>query len=156
MHIPMQVDYGIRALVDLAEHAGEGTVRATEIATRRSIPEPYLARVLHTLQKHGLTRSQRGPQGGHLLAMDPSSITMGMVMDHLGGNQTLVSCLDDAGSCNQTPACVQREVWREVEEAIHGVLDKTTIAELVERTRGLAERDSGDRSGKVLALAGER
>jgi Rrf2 family protein len=135
MHVPIQVDYGVRALVDLAEREGQGAVRATEIARRRTIPEPYLARVLLTLQKHGLTRSQRGPQGGHSLAKEPSQITMGMVMDYLGGTQVLVNCLDDEGLCAQTPDCGQREVWQEVEEAIHRVLDSTTIANLVERSR---------------------
>ena len=139
MHIPMQVDYGVRALVDLANHEGEGTVRATEIAKRQSIPEPYLAQVLHTLQKSGITKSQRGPLGGHALAMDPSEITMGMVMTHLGGPTTLVGCLDDSGRCDQSPACGQRSVWREVESAIQAVLDSKSIADIAERAQSLRE-----------------
>lgn len=133
MHIQMQVDYGVRALVDLAVHGREGSVRAAEIAKRQGIPEPYLARVLHMLQKHGLTRSQRGPLGGHALALDPSEITMGTVMRHLGGTQRVIGCLDDPGGCDQSPACGQRSVWREVERAVQEVLDGTSIADLVSR-----------------------
>ena len=137
MHIPIQVDYGVRALVDLAEHADEGSVRTTEIAQRQNIPEPYLARVLHMLQRHGVTRSQRGPQGGYALAKDPSEITMGAVMAYLGGYQTrLIGCLDDAGRCTWSPTCGQQGVWREVEKAIRTVLDATSIADLVERLQG--------------------
>ncbi len=135
MHIPMQVDYGIRALVDLGEHGDEGPVRASEVAKRQGIPEPFLARVLHTLHRHGLTSSQRGPQGGHSLAKDASEITMGMVMRNLEGPLQLVTCLDDAGSCQQSPGCGQRGIWRDVEEAMGRVLDSTTIADLVERGR---------------------
>ena len=134
MHIPIQVDYGVRALVDLATHAREGSVRAAEIAGRQGIPEPYLAQVMLSLQRHGLTRSQRGPQGGHSLAMDPSDITMGTVMRHLGGFHRIVGCLDDSGSCDQSPSCGQRSVWREVEKAVQSVLDSTSIADLVPRT----------------------
>ena len=137
MHIPIQVDYGIRALVDLAEHEDEGPVRTTEIARRRTIPQPYLARLLHTMQRKGITKSQRGPQGGYSLAMAPSEITMGMVMTYLGGTMTLMGCLENSGICDQAPTCVQREVWREVEEAVQSVLDSTTIASLVERTSGI-------------------
>jgi Rrf2 family protein len=133
----MQVDYGVRALVDLAQYGGEGPVRASEIAKRQSIPEPYLARVLHTLHKGGVTESQRGPQGGHSLAMKPSEVSMGMVMTFLGGPQTLVGCLDDTGRCDQSPVCGQRSVWREVEDAIWKVLDSTSISDLVERSRSL-------------------
>ena len=136
MHIPIQVDYGVRALVDLAEHQEEGSVHTAEIAGRKGIPEPYLARLLHTLQKSGFVKSQRGPKGGHSLARAPSEISMGMVMDYLGGTQTLVACLDDAGRCGQSPSCGQREVWRDVEEAIHKVLDATSIADLVRRMQG--------------------
>ena len=137
MHIPMQVDYGVRALVDLATHQDEGSVRAAEIADRQGIPEPYLARLLHALHKNGVTTSQRGPQGGHSLAKKPSEIRMSMVMDYLGGTQTLVGCLDDSGSCNQSPSCGQWGLWKEVEEAIYKVLDQTSIADIVERTRGI-------------------
>jgi Rrf2 family protein len=136
MHIPMQVDYGVRALVDLAAHGGGGSVRAADIAKRQGIPEPYLAQVMHSLQKRGVTKSQRGPQGGHSLAMDPAEITMGTVLRFLGGSQALVGCLDDSGGCDQSPACGQRSVWREVERAIQSVLDATSIADLAERTTG--------------------
>ena len=156
MHIPIQVDYGVRALVDLATHEGEGPVRASDIAGRQSIPEPYLARVLHSLQRKGLTKSHRGPQGGHYLATEPSKISMGLVMTHLGGPQTLVGCLDDSGSCDQSPACGQRGVWREVEEAIHRVLDGTSIADLVERTRDLNGQTSSAQADRPLATTARR
>jgi Rrf2 family protein len=139
MHIPIQVDYGVRALVDLASHEGEGAVRATEIARRQGIPEPYLAQVLYTLQKSGVTRSQRGPQGGHALAMPPSEITMGMVMTYLGGPKTLVGCLADDGRCDQSPACGQRSVWREVEAAVQAILDSKSIADIAESAQSLRE-----------------
>ena len=148
MHIPMQVDYGVRALVDLASHEGEGPVRASDIARRQTIPEPYLARVLHTLHKSGLTSAQRGPAGGHSLALDPSEISMGMVMTYLAGESVLVGCLVDLDSCVQSPACGQRSVWREVEEAINQVLDSTSIADLVERTR--------EENGSDSAILGHR
>ena len=156
MHIPMQVDYGVRALVDLAAHAGEGTVRAADIARRQGIPEPYLARVLHTLQKHGLTRGQRGPSGGHTLARDPSDITMGAVMRHLGGPLALLGCLDDSGKCDQSPSCGQRSVWREVERAIQGVLDATTIADLAPRFPEPEDAGPAQRSGRTLATAAKQ
>ena len=152
MHIPIQVDYGVRALVDLAEHGGGESIRATEIAKRRGIPEPFLQRVLHTLTKHGVTRSSRGPLGGHALAKDPSQISMGMVMDYLGGNQTLVNCLTDVHNCGQSPSCSQMEIWRTVEEAVQTILDSTSIADLVDRIR-TAEADEESRRPKATAVA---
>jgi len=91
MHIPVKVDYGVRALVDLALHAKDQPIRASDIARRTMIPEPYLAQVMHALGKVGIVRAQRGPQGGHALALEPDDIRLSMVMDCLGGTENLVA-----------------------------------------------------------------
>ena len=145
MHIPIRVDYGVRALVDLAQHGEDGPVRAADIARRKVIPEPYLVQLLHSLSKSGIVRSQRGPQGGHSLAKDTPDIRLSMVMECLEGTETVVGCLEDAASCIHVPACAQRDVWRAVQEAIYDILDSTTIAHLVERTREIE-------AGKVQPL----
>jgi Rrf2 family protein len=137
MRIPIRVDYGVRALVDLALHGDGAPIRATEVARRTAIPEPYLAQVLHTLNKSGMVRSQRGPQGGHTLALDPSEIRLSTVMAALGGSETLVTCLDDVSKCIHVPGCAQREVWKTVEETVYSILDSKSIADLVERTRAI-------------------
>ena len=132
MHIPMQVDYAVRALVDLANNSGPSPVRAVDIAKRQGIPAPYLAQVLHSLQKNGLTVAHRGPTGGHELAMEPSTISMGMVMRYLDGPQVLIGCLDDAGTCGHSNGCGQRNIWRKVEQVMWQVLDSTSISDLVD------------------------
>ena len=151
MHIPIKVDYGVRALVDLALHVGDGTVRAAEIARRTAIPEPYLAQVLHTLNKSGLIRSQRGPQGGHSIAREASKIRLSMVMTCLGGTDTLVRCLDDVNSCVHVSFCAQRDVWRSVEEAMFNILNATSIGDLAERTKVIHASNGGpSKTSKVL------
>ena len=134
MYIPIKVDYGVRALVDLALNGAEGPVRASEIARRTVIPEQYLAQVLHTLNKSGFTGSQRGPRGGHFLAMQPSEIRLSSVMVSLGGTEAPVACLADNTICIHSPCCAQREVWRSVAEAVFNILDSTTIEDLVNST----------------------
>ena len=85
MRVPMKVDYGVRALVDLAVHHGGGLVQSPEIASRQGIPEAYLDQLLTTLHKFGFVMSRRGPTGGHALAKDPKEINLGMVMASLEG-----------------------------------------------------------------------
>ena len=134
MYIPIKVDYGVRALVDLALNGADGPVRASEIAGRAAIPEQYLAQVLHALSKSGFTRSQRGPHGGHFLAKAPSEIRLSGVMTSLGGSETPVACLADNAICIHSQCCAQQEVWRAVAEAVFKILDSTTIEDLVKRT----------------------
>ena len=141
MYIPIKVDYGVRALVDLALNGAGSPVRASEIARRTVIPEQYLAQVLHTLNKSGFTSSQRGPRGGHYLAMDPSDIRLSSVMVSLGGTEAPVACLADNTICIHSPCCAQREVWRSVAEAVFNILDSTTIEDLVNSTPVQRDRE---------------
>jgi Rrf2 family protein len=124
--------------VDLALHADEQPIRASEIAQRTMIPEPYLAQVMHALGKVGIVRAQRGPQGGHALALEPDDIRLSMVMDCLGSTENLVACLDDVSSCIHVPGCAQREVWQSVELAVFQILDSKTISDLVLRSQTLS------------------
>ena len=133
MRVPMKVDYGVRALVELAGHVGEGPLPTAEIASRQEIPEPYLDQVLSVLQKFGIIRSRRGPRGGYTLAKSASDIDLGMVMATLDGTGAPLICIEDPAECTFSGACAQREVWQTVDEAVQNVLSMTTIADLAAR-----------------------
>ena len=134
MHVPIKVDYAVRALVDLAQRADSGPVHAAAVAQRQGIPEAYLERLLSTLNKQGLVSSQRGPQGGHVLGRDPAEIDLRSVMAALGDTVSTVSCIEDPDFCAHSGACGQRDIWQDVETAVNEILAKTSIADLAERT----------------------
>ncbi len=140
MRVPMKVDYGVRALVELASHYGDGPVQAAEIASRQRIPEPYLDQLLTTLHKSGFIRSRRGPTGGHALAKDPTDINLGMVMSTLEGDGHLLDCLEEPNECVLSHTCAQREVWRSVEEVVQDLLKSITVADLSQRQNNMAGR----------------
>ena len=138
MNIPIKVDYGVRALIDLAQHSNGGPVRTAEIARRTAIPSQFLAQVLLVLNRRGFIRSIRGPGGGHVFAVDPAEIRLSMVAECLGGLDAIVGCLDDRSCCVHVPTCAQREIWQSVSEAVYNILDSTTVRDLLERTRAIA------------------
>ena len=133
MKISMKGDYGVRALVDLAEHFGEGPVQSKEIAERQDIPEPYLDQLLTILRKAGFIRSRRGPQGGHALARPPGDIYMGEVITTLEGSLAAIGCLDGSISCSLSGKCGQQEIWQIITEASQHLLNKTSIHNVLER-----------------------
>ncbi len=133
MRVSMKVDYGVRALIDLAQHQGEGPVQTAEIAQRQGVPEPYLDQLLTTLRKVGFIKSRRGPQGGHVLATDPSKISLGMVVSSLEGPSVPIDCVDGTMACGVASHCVQQDIWRNINELTQTVLNSTSIAELVTR-----------------------
>ena len=139
MKIPMRVDYGVRALVELALNYGEGPVQTSVIASKQGIPEAYLNQLMTTLHKCGFILSRRGPQGGHWLASDPSDINLDMVIRTLDANSSPLDCLINPLDCVFSESCAQQEVWKSVEEAIQEVLSNISLADLTQRQRHLAE-----------------
>ncbi|MBI4316881.1 MAG: RrF2 family transcriptional regulator [Chloroflexi bacterium] len=133
MKISMKSDYGLRAVLDLAQRYGQGPVQSGDIAVRQGIPEPYLEQLLSTLRKAGLIRSVRGPQGGHRLVKPPAEISVGEVIAALEGSIAPIGCVDEVGTCDRSSICVQRDIWMEINQITQRVLDSTTIASLLER-----------------------
>jgi Rrf2 family transcriptional regulator, cysteine metabolism repressor len=136
MKVSTKGEYGIRALIELAHRYGDARpTQSSEIAARQRVPESYLEQLLTTLRRAGFIRSVRGPQGGHAMIRDPQEIRVSEVVEALEGPIMPSDCLDESSSCGRGGECAQREMWAAVREAILGVLDNTTIAELAERDR---------------------
>jgi Rrf2 family protein len=127
-------DYGVRALIELAHHYGQGPLQSAEIAGRREIPEPYLDQILTSLRRGGFIRSVRGPQGGHALIRDPAGLRLSEVMIVLEGSLSPITCVDDPEGCGKRD-CVQREVWKKVRDATADILDSVSIGDLAEKER---------------------
>lgn len=138
MKVSMKLDYGVRVLVDLAQHYGQGVIPASEIASRQGIPEPYLDQILVALRRAGFVTSKRGPQGGHMLAQPPSQVNLGEVITALEGSPS-PRCIAQPEDCDRATVCVQREVWQAIEEAAQKLLRATTLGELVERQERRSE-----------------
>ena len=107
MRVPMKVDYGVRALVELAMRYGDGPVQTAAIAYRQGIPEPYLERLMSTLNKSGFVHSRRGPQGGHSLARVPQDVNLYDIMQELDGNASPLDCLTLPTDCMFADSCAQ-------------------------------------------------
>ncbi len=140
MKIPMKVDYGVRALVELALHYGDGPIQTAAIAYKQGIPEAYLDQLMTSLNKIGFVHSRRGPQGGHALAMDPKDINLHMVMENLDSSNSPLDCLINPHDCVFSHTCAQQEVWQTVEATIRDVLSDITLADLAVRQSSLAKQ----------------
>ncbi len=137
MKVSTKGDYGVRALVELAHHYGEGPMQSATIASRQEVPEPYLDQLLTTLRRAGFIRSVRGPQGGHALIREPGEVKLSEVMVALEGSLAPLACVDDPESCTKSGGCVQRGVWEQVRDATQAILENVTIGDLAEKEREL-------------------
>jgi Rrf2 family protein len=138
MKFGVGVDYSLKALLMLAErYPSTQPQRVEEIASAQEIPENYLRRLLIELKRGGLVASQKGPSGGYLLARHPAKITMADVVQIIEGDYVPVECLEDGANsiCRRAEACAMREVWREVRDAVVGILSRATLQSLADRRR---------------------
>ena len=127
-------DYGVRALIELALHEGEGPVQRSEIAARRQIPESYLDHLLAQLRRDGFVRSIRGPGGGHLLTREPSDMCLLHVIESLEGSVAPIACVEEGGECPHEPGeCAQRWVWEDIYQETRRRLGAVSLADLAER-----------------------
>jgi Rrf2 family iron-sulfur cluster assembly transcriptional regulator len=133
-------EYAIKAVLDLALHAGDGLQPIQEIAGRQGIPQRYLEQVLLQLKRGGMLASKRGSSGGYRLGRAPDQITVGAVLRAVEGGGDL-----ERGGRARSPGAGSpddlADLWREIAEALSAVVDRVSVADLkrrVEERRGAA------------------
>lgn len=127
--------YAMRAMLDLSLHYGEGPILLKDIAKREHISERYLEQIILLLKAAGLVNSTRGARGGFILAKLPSQIRLIEVMQVSEGSIAPLECVSDPEVCSHASLCVTRDIWSEMKKAMNGILESTTLQDLVERQR---------------------
>ena len=125
--------YGIRALIDLARNAENGSMQLNEIADRNSISVKYLEQIFASLRKAGIIKSIKGPQGGYLLARPPKDIRAADIIVALDGSYFLDSEeVQGDGKGKMNASIVQREIIEPVNELAGHFFNSLTLEKLAE------------------------
>lgn len=133
MKISTKGRYALRLMLDIAMNNSGEPVRIKDISTRQGISDKYLEQIISSLNKAGYVRSIRGAQGGYLLTKKPEEYTVGMILRLTEGSMAPVSCLEfEENDCERQNDCVTLLIWKKLDEAIKGVIDHITLADLVE------------------------
>jgi len=140
MAITTRSEYGLRAMVLLAEQLGDERLSASEISRREEIPLKYLEQILAELKRAALVQSRAGARGGYQLARPAPDICVGDVVRALDGPVTPVQCaaLERGSDGDSGPPKVGerlRPLWLKLQDALRSVLDHTTLDQLAFTTR---------------------
>jgi Rrf2 family protein len=131
MKVSTRAEYGMRALLDLVAHYGEGPIHSRTIARRQGLPEAYLNQLMTALRRAGLVTSKRGPAGGHALSRAPGEISLRDAFGVLEGTTAPWWCVEVVDpDCQYAPGCGLRPVWQAIQSAADGVLNRLTLADL--------------------------
>jgi Rrf2 family protein len=123
--------YALRAVFELSLRNAATPVRTQDIAAAQGIPQRFLEIILAELSHARIVYSRRGNNGGYALSRPPDQITVAEVIDCVQGHQrrfgfvgaTSVTVGDHAFS----------EMWKKVTNAISGIYDNTTFADVVDQ-----------------------
>lgn len=141
MRLSKRGEYGLRAMIALAENVQPDQhypiVQIKEISEREKIPSKFLEQILLTLKNAGILQSKMGIGGGYYLARSPKEITLGHIFRVLDGPLAPIRCVSQMAyepcGCPDEETCGLRLVMGDVRNAIAGVLDNTTLADMTDR-----------------------
>lgn len=137
--LSQKAKYGLKALLALAREQGRGPVHTSAIAKSEAIPHKFLESILLQLRNRGIVRSKKGKGGGYRLLRAPEEITYGEVIRILDGPLAPVPCASVTAyvKCTDCPdenACGVRLVMKSVRDATAGILDHTTLADVLRQS----------------------
>lgn len=128
--------YALRLMIDLAMSEGDEYISIKSISQRQGISDKYLEQIITVLSRAGFVKSTRGYQGGYKLAKPAEEYTVGMILRLIEGSLVPVTCMeDDPNECPRCGTCVTIDIWKQIGDAISGVVDHITLAELAEKQK---------------------
>lgn len=132
MRLTRYTDYAFRVLFYLGVNS-DRAVPISEMARSYDISQNHLMKVVHELVKSGYLESVRGRSGGVLLARPAVQITLGDVIRQTEPDMQLVDCT----TCLIAPVCTLPKPLAEARRAFIDVLDRYTLADVVDGSVGL-------------------
>ncbi len=147
MKLSKKGEYALRSLINLgiASEVGRTLVRASELAASEQLPVKFLEQILQNLKDAGFVVSVRGKFGGYRLAKPTRAIRIGEVVRLIDGPLAPIGCVSQTAyekcSCPDEAHCGLRMLMLDVRNAIAGILDRYTLADVVEVTLRKLRRD---------------
>ena len=131
MRLTKQTSYAIRILIHCAV-AGEGYVRAADIARQDGITEYNVAKIVPILVRGGFIATSRGRTGGLKLARPAAEIGIGDVLRVTETTHVEAECTGGTSlPCGIKRAAPINRLLGEALQAFISVLDKHNLAELI-------------------------
>ena len=140
MKLSKKGEYALRSLINLgiAVEVKRSLVQVSELADNEQLPVKFLEQIMQALKEAGFVSSVRGKFGGYRLAKPARQITIGEVVRRIDGPLSPIGCVSQSAyekcTCPDEAHCGLRMLMLDVRNAISGILDRYTLADVVEVT----------------------
>ena len=124
--------YGLRVMLDLAEHKNEKLVTLKEISERQDISKKYLEIIVRKLVEGKFVLGISGKGGGYRLTRPPEEYTVGEILEYMEDTLATVSCLKaGAESCPRAEQCKTLPLWEEYDKMVHDFFYSKSLSDLL-------------------------
>jgi Rrf2 family protein len=147
MKLSKRGEYALRTMINLgiAAKVHRPLVRVSELARAEDLPVKFLEQIMQQLREAGHIESERGKHGGYRLARKPETITIGAIVRLVDGRIAPIGCVSESEyepcNCPDEDHCGLRMLMLDVRNAISAILDRYTLADVVEVTTRKMVRD---------------
>jgi len=149
IRISKLTDYGVIIMAFMAGSPSR-LFQAKEIAKETTVAQPTVSKLLKKLTKNKLLSSQRGANGGYLLASNPEKISIADLIDALEGPIAITECNLGHDYCRTAFHCSVKAPWIRINQVITGALHDIKLSDFAHRnTQMSAQGLLGEPYGKV-------
>ena len=136
MRLSTKGEYASRAMLELSRRYREGPIHSREISKAQEIPPHFLQQILLLLKRAGYLKSRKGRWGGYVLAKPPDEINVAEIIRVMDGPLAPIDCVSVMAHepCPMEGTCGLRWLWKEVRDAVAEILERTTFADLVQKS----------------------
>lgn len=136
MKVPMKVQLGIMAMIDIATNSQGGrVVTTTSISKRQNISPKYLEQILPALRLAMLIRSQKGSNGGYIITKPCNQITLKDIINALDPN-ILSDVYFDTNNKNSTMIdTINDDLWNNMTSYLQDYAEKITLKDICDDYR---------------------
>ena len=111
-------------------------MKTKDIAEQARIPKKFLEQILLELKKGRIIASRQGNTGGYYFLKKPSEVSVADVYRLIDGPIALISCIsknfyEPCSDCPDEVSCTIRQTMLEVRDQTLAVMEKTSIADMM-------------------------
>ena len=130
MQLTRAADYGVRVMIHMATLPDHERALLPALARATGAPQSFLSKVLQALCRAGFIVSRRGQSGGFEILPTGRKASIRAVIEAIEGPICLNLCLVSGASCKRKSYCPAHPIWVSAQEAMLGVLNTATVADM--------------------------
>lgn len=130
MKLSTKGKYAVTAMLELALKEQQGPLTLANIASTQGISSAYLEQLFRRLNKNGLVKGTRGPNGGYRLGRGADEISMADIITAVDEDIDSTRCAGK-GDCQGGERCLTHELWTDLSNQIEDFLNGITLGQYI-------------------------